>query len=166
MAVEVDYLVVGAGATAMAFIDAVFHETDATFAVVDRRHAPGGHWNDAYPFVALHQPASCYGVASRPLGSGRLDESGYNQGLETLASGTEVTNHLHGLMRDVLLPSGRVAYHPMSEYVGDGDVVSLLSGDRHHRRHNGCRRHLAGDTNPFRTPPVVRRRPRGRVHPP
>ena len=56
----------------MAFVDAVFHESDATFAIVDRRDAPGGHWNDAYPYVSLHQPASCYGVASRPLGTGRL----------------------------------------------------------------------------------------------
>ena len=64
---RVDCLVAGAGATAMAFVDSVFHETDSSFAIVDRRNAPGGHWNDAYSFVALHQPACCYGVASRPL---------------------------------------------------------------------------------------------------
>ena len=28
-------------------------------------HRPGGHWNDAYPFVRLHQPAAFYGVNSR-----------------------------------------------------------------------------------------------------
>ena len=27
-----------------------------------------------------------------------------------------------------LLPSGRVSYHPMSDYLGDGRFVSLLSG--------------------------------------
>jgi hypothetical protein len=129
---HVDYLVVGAGATAMAFVDAVFHESDATFAIVDRRDAPGGHWNDAYPFVSLHQPASGYGVASRPLGTGRLDETGLNRGLESLASGTEVASHFHGFMRDTLLPSGRVDYHPMSSYEGDGDFVSRMSGRRHH----------------------------------
>jgi hypothetical protein len=42
---ETDDLVVGAGAMGMAFTDAL----------VDRRHAAGGHWLDAYPFVQLHQ---------------------------------------------------------------------------------------------------------------
>lgn len=130
MTKRVDYLVVGAGATALAFVDSVFHGSDATFAIVDRRDAPGGHWNDAYPYVTLHQPASCYGVASRPLGTGRVDETGYNRGLESLATGFEVASHFHAFMRDTLLPSGRVDYHPMSNY--EGDVVSLLSGERHH----------------------------------
>lgn len=129
---RVDYLVVGAGATALAFVDSVFHGSDSTFAIVDRRDAPGGHWNDAYPYVTLHQPASCYGVASRPLGTGRLDEAGYNRGLESLATGLEVASHFHAFMRDTLVPSGRVDYYPMSSYEGDGDVVSLLSGERQH----------------------------------
>lgn len=90
-----------------------------------------GHWNDAYPYVALHQPGSTYGVASRQLGSGRIDDTGYNLGLEALASGPEVVSHFHQLMRDTLLPSGRVSYFPMHEYVGDGEFVSILSGDRH-----------------------------------
>jgi hypothetical protein len=126
----VDYLVVGAGAAGLAFVDSVFHETDATFAIVDRRHAPGGHWNDAYPFVALHQPASSYGLASVPFGDGHLDTEGYNAGLESLASGVEVANHFHSFMREVLVPSGRVAFHPMSEYTAEGDIRSLLSGER------------------------------------
>jgi hypothetical protein len=132
MTKQVDYLVVGAGATAMAFVDAVFHESDATFVIVDRRDAPGGHWNDAYPFVSLHQPASCYGVSSRPLGNSRLDSTGDNRGLESLASGIDVASHFHGFMRDTLMPSGRVDYHPMTNYEGDGDFGSLLSGQRHH----------------------------------
>ena len=38
--------------------------------MVATRSAPGGHWNDAYDFVRLHQPAITYGVNSRSLGSG------------------------------------------------------------------------------------------------
>ena len=124
----VDYLVVGAGACAMAFVDEVFQASEATFAIIDRRHAPGGHWNDAYPFVELHQPAAGYGVASVPFGSDRLDTSGYNEGMQSLASGVEVASHFHGFMRDALLPSGRVRYLPMTEYLGDGECRSLLSG--------------------------------------
>lgn len=126
----VDYLVVGAGAAGLAFVDSVFHETDATFAIVDRRHAPGGHWNDAYSFVALHQPASSYGLASVPFGDGHLDTEGYNAGLESLASGVEVANHFHSFMRDVVVPSGRVAFHPLSEHTAEGDIRWLLSGAR------------------------------------
>ena len=125
---EVDYLVVGCGASAMAFVDVMLRETDATFVIVDRRDAPGGHWNDAYPFVRLHQPSSYYGVASRPLGRDRIETAGLNEGLYELASGTEVLAYFHDLMEADFLPTGRVTYLPMSEYREDGSVVSLISG--------------------------------------
>ena len=108
----------------------MLRETDATFTIVDRRHAPGGHWNDAYPFVRLHQPSAYYGVSSRPLGGTQKDVMGFNAGYYELATGTEVTQYFHALMRDVFLPSGRVAYHPMSEYTAAGEIVHLLSGAR------------------------------------
>ena len=40
--------------------------------IVDNRDKPGGHWNDSYSFVRLHQPACTYGVNSRSLGAGAL----------------------------------------------------------------------------------------------
>ena len=43
--IEVDYLVVGAGAMGMAFSDSLFHETDATIAIVDRYGKPGNHFS-------------------------------------------------------------------------------------------------------------------------
>ncbi|MEM7272419.1 MAG: NAD(P)/FAD-dependent oxidoreductase [Actinomycetota bacterium] len=133
---SVDYLVIGSGATAMAFVDTMLTETDATFAMVDRRHVPGGHWNDAYPFVRLHQPSEYYGVASRPLGRGRKDEVGFNRGYYELASGVEVTAYFHDVMEDRFLPSGRVSYFPSSDYDQvDGTVTSRLSGQRTEVRH-------------------------------
>ena len=87
---EADYLVVGAGAMGMAFTDVLVTETDATVVMVDRRHRPGGHWNDAYPFVRLHQPSSFYGVNSLPLGNNTIDAQGWNQGLYELATNSEV----------------------------------------------------------------------------
>ncbi|MGD2131964.1 MAG: NAD(P)/FAD-dependent oxidoreductase [Maricaulaceae bacterium] len=132
--IEADYLVIGAGASAMAFVDAMLAESDATFVMVDRRHAPGGHWNDAYPFVRLHQPSSYYGVASKPLGRDRIEEDGFNKGFRELATGTEVTNYFHKLMTDVFLPSGRVQFFPLSDASADangsGEITSLLSGER------------------------------------
>ena len=69
--VEVDTLIVGAGAMGMAFADVVLTEQPGeTIAMVDRHPRPGGHWNDAYPFVSLHQPAAFYGVNSEKLGRG------------------------------------------------------------------------------------------------
>jgi len=35
--------------------------------LVDKHPAPGGHWNDAYDFVSLHQPSLLYGVTSKQL---------------------------------------------------------------------------------------------------
>ena len=42
-----DYLIVGAGASGMAFLDELVHNSDQTVVVVDRRAQPGGHWVDA-----------------------------------------------------------------------------------------------------------------------
>lgn len=127
---ETDYLIVGCGASAMAFADVILDETDATITIVDRRHAPGGHWNDAYPFVKLHQPSAFYGVASRTLGRDKIDDRGFNSGFYELASGPEITNYFHQIMQEKFLPTGRVEYHPISDYIGDGAFVSLLSGKR------------------------------------
>jgi hypothetical protein len=126
--IETDYLIVGAGAAGLAFADTLLAETDATIAIVDPRGPAGGHWNDAYPFVALHQPSAFYGVASTELGSGRIDAHGPNAGLHELASGPEVSGYFDRVMRERLLPSGRVAWLPMSQWSGDGTIVSLLSG--------------------------------------
>lgn len=130
--IEADYLVMGGGAAGMAFVDSVLSHSDATVVIADRHDRPGGHWNDAYPFVRLHQPSSSYGVASAGLGSGRIDGEGLNAGLYELASGQEVLNHFDDVMRHRFLPSGRVRFLPMSDVSDDDRVVtSLLSGERH-----------------------------------
>lgn len=129
-AMSADYLIMGAGATGMAFADAVLSASDATIVIVDRRDRPGGHWNDAYPFVRLHQPANFYGVNSTPLGTGALDQVGPNAGFHELAAGTEVLSHYDTTMRHRMLPSGRVQYFPMSEVGEDRVITSLLSRER------------------------------------
>ena len=128
--IEADYLIIGAGAVGMAFADTLLSETQATIALVDRRHRPGGHWNDAYPYVRLHQPSAYYGVNSWPLGSGEKDESGLNKGFYKLASGLEVLSHFDQVLQRRFLPSGRVQYFPMSEVGPDLSVSSLGSGER------------------------------------
>ena len=90
MNLETDYLVIGSGAAGMAFTDALIAASGAQVVMVDRRHAPGGHWHDAYPFVTLHQPSSYYGVNSTPLGSDAIDGDGPNKGLYERAGASEI----------------------------------------------------------------------------
>ena len=127
--IETDYLVVGSGAVGLAFADTLLTESDARITIVDRHGKPGGHWNDAYAFVTLHQPSAFYGVNSMPLGSGLKDTHGLNAGLYELASGPEVCGYFDAVMRQRLLASGRVDYYPMTDYRGEGRLVSLLSGE-------------------------------------
>jgi len=130
--IETDYLVVGAGAAAMAFVDTLLSETDAQIVMVDRHHRPGGHWNDAYSFVELHQPSAFYGVNSRELCAWTKDKTGLNEGMYGLASGAEVLSYFDQVMTQRFLPSGRVRWFPMCEYdVESQDAhcfVSLMSG--------------------------------------
>lgn len=129
---ETDYLVVGAGASGMAFVDSLLGHSDADVVLVDRRHRPGGHWLDAYPFVRLHQPSAYYGVNSRPLGGNRIDETGPNAGFYERATASELCDYYNRVLEEHFVGSGRVRFLPMSDHRGeDGDghhVVSLLSG--------------------------------------
>lgn len=122
-----DYLVIGGGAMGMAFTDVLISETDATVIMVDKHHQPGGHWNDAYPYVRLHQPSSFYGVNSRNLGSDIIDQTGWNRGLYELATNSEVCAYFDQVMQQQFLPSGRIQYFPMCEYQGGERFVSLVS---------------------------------------
>lgn len=126
---ETDYLIIGAGAVGLAFADSLLDEQpDAHITLVDRRAKPGGHWNDAYSFVTLHQPSAFYGVNSMALGSDRRDTAGPNAGMFELASGAEVCAYYERLMKERLLPSGRVEYLPMHEWDGAGTARAILSG--------------------------------------
>jgi hypothetical protein len=128
-----DYLVVGAGASGMAFADALIAESDADVVLVDRRHRPGGHWNDAYPFVRLHQPSAFYGVNSRVLGSDAIDEVGPNAGFYERATAAEICDYYQRVLDEHLLASGQVRFFGMCDYVGDParghELVSRLTGD-------------------------------------
>lgn len=128
---ETDYLVVGCGASGMAFTDSLIAASDADVIMVDRRHAPGGHWNDAYPFVRLHQPSAFYGVNSLPLGTDTIDRGGLNQGFYEQASAAEICAYYDRVMQKHLLASGRVRYFPMCEYIGGHRFVSRLSRERY-----------------------------------
>ncbi|MEO1731777.1 MAG: NAD(P)-binding protein [Pseudomonadota bacterium] len=133
---ETDYLIIGAGAVGLAFVDTLLDEDpDCRITIIDKHAKPGGHWNDAYPFVALHQPSATYGVNSMELCPDRRDTTGHNAGMFPLAPHAEILAYYSKLMNDRLIPSGRVDYHPMTEYVsGEGKLHTakgILSGEEH-----------------------------------
>jgi hypothetical protein len=131
--IDTDYLVVGAGAMGMAFTDALIDHADVHVTLVDRRHAPGGHWLDAYPFVRLHQASLFYGVASTVLGTGATQQTGPEQGLHERASVGEICAYFDNVMQRRFLPSGRVRFMSGSDHEVDGVdhvVTSRVSGER------------------------------------
>ena len=130
---ETDYLVVGAGAMGMAFTDALIDHADVHVTLVDRRHAAGGHWQDAYPFVQLHQASVFYGVASTVLGTGADRSSeGPESGLQERARRSEIQNYYDDILYRRFIGSGRVTFLGGNEYHTDGSshlVTSRVSGE-------------------------------------
>src|SRR5688500_1079114 len=129
---ETDYLVVGAGAMGMAFTDALIDHADVHVTMVDRRHAAGGHWRDAYPFVRLHQASVFYGAASTVLGSGALQLSGPEAALHERARQSEILAYYDDILHRRFLGSGRVTFLGGSEYHAEGSshlVMSRVSGE-------------------------------------
>ncbi|MGE4652620.1 MAG: NAD(P)-binding protein, partial [Myxococcota bacterium] len=120
---ECDYLVIGAGAMGMAFADELMKQSPGDRLILVDRHArPGGHWNDDYSFVSLHQPAAFYGVNSEKLGPGG----------SALASGAEVLAYYERVLAK-LLETGRLQHFPMCEFRADGSFVSLIEADLEHQ---------------------------------
>ena len=129
---ETDYLVVGAGAMGMAFTDALIDHADVHVTLVDARQTAGGHWQDAYPFVQLHQASLFYGVASTVLGSGAVQLSGPEAGLQERARQPEIQAYFDDILHRRFVGSGRVTFLGGSRYHTDGSahrVTSLVSGE-------------------------------------
>jgi hypothetical protein len=124
---ETDYLVIGTGAAGMAIADALLTHTEATVTMVDRRHAPGGHWIDAYPHVRLHQPSAFYGVDSTPLGQDAIDVTGLNAGNYELANADDIRAYFGRVMQHRFLASGRVRFFPNCDYLGSQRFGSRLT---------------------------------------
>ena len=165
--VNTDYLVVGAGATGLAFADALLTEADVEVTLIDRRPAPGGHWLDAYPFVRLHTPSAYYGVNSLALGEDRVDQAGENTGYYERASGDEVVELFRRGGRR-LEKTGRARVLTGHEYLDAGNdggqIRDLSTGELHDvtvRRKVVDARYLeasipATHTPPFELAPGVR----------
>src|SRR5271156_5794672 len=167
MLISTDYLVIGAGASGLAFADALAAEADVEVTVIDRRHTPGGHWADAYPFVRLHTPSAYYGVNSLALGEDRIDQVGENAGFYERATGGGVSEYFAGTVGRPPNPGG-VRVPTRHEHLGTGSdgeqIRDLSTGELHDvavRRKVVDARYLEGSipathTAPFEVAPGAR----------
>ncbi len=135
MALDTDYLVVGSGASGLAFADTLVAEAeDVDVTVIDRAPGVGGHWLNAYPFVRLHTPSAFYGVNSLALGDDRVDGAGENAGYYERATGEEVCEHFAEAASQILR-TGRVRVLIRHEHLGRGSggerVRDLSTGEIH-----------------------------------
>ncbi len=155
---ETDYLVIGAGAMGMAFTDALIDHADVHATLVDRRHATGGHWQDAYPFVQLHQASLFYGVASTVLGDGQVQQTGPETGLQERARRSQITAYYDDILHRRFIGTGRVAFLGGSDYRPAGGahyVTSRVSGEtvHVHVRRRVVDATILSPTIPATTPP-------------
>jgi len=94
-------------------------------------------------------------VASTLLGGGRIQQEGPETGLHERATAPEVCAYYDRVLRERLLASGRVSFHPSCDYLGGGRFVSRVSG----RQYEVPRRARVVDANylspqiPATTPP-------------
>ena len=134
MHMDTDYLVVGAGASGLAFADTLVAEATVSVTLVDRREVPGGHWQQAYRFVRLHTPSAYYGVNSLALADNRIDQTGENAGYYERATGGNVREYFTKAA-DRLTQTGRVRLLLRHEHLGGGSdghqVRDLATGKVH-----------------------------------
>ena len=113
-----DYLIIGAGASTMAFIDTLITEIPSVkIILVDKYPAPGGHWVHAYDYVHLHQPSLVYGVTSRQLEGSWLRSILLKRTFpwNHYASKKEILAYFQKLVSDNVA-TGRIQYFPNSCY--------------------------------------------------
>src|SRR3954470_3594825 len=115
----------------MAFTDSLIDNAEVHVTLVDRRHSASGHWQDAYPFVQLHQASVFYGVASTVLGRGTTQVRGPETGLQERARQSEIQSYYDDVLHRRFVGSGRVSFLGGHEYHAAGAsnlVTSRVSG--------------------------------------
>jgi hypothetical protein len=127
---ECDYLIIGAGAASLAFVDTLLTELpDSKLIIVDQKSIPGGHWVDAYGFVKLHQPSIVYGIASRQLeGSwARLMLTKFLLPWNHRATKQEILKYFGKFIEDKV-SAGQIEFYPSCTYdFGHGNDRGMYS---------------------------------------
>ena len=124
---DADYLVIGAGAAALAFVDTLIDHADVRVVMVDRRHAAGG-MAGRLPVCAPAPGLPFYGVASTVLGWGQVQQTGPEKGLHERAPAAEVCAYFQHVLDRLTTREGRLP--PNCEYLGERVFESRLTGRR------------------------------------
>mmetsp|Transcript_25165 Transcript_25165/g.37185 ORF Transcript_25165/g.37185 Transcript_25165/m.37185 type:complete len:569 (+) Transcript_25165:70-1776(+) len=113
-----DYLIVGAGASSLAFLDTILTENPSLkIILVDQKAVPGGHWVDDYDYVQLHQPSLVYGLASKLL-EGSWWKLMFCKGMlpwKHRASKEELLTYFQIFLEEKIA-SGQAEYYPSCHY--------------------------------------------------
>ena len=113
----------------MGFVDTLIEHSDADVVMIDRRHRPGGHWLDSYPFVQLHQPSMNYGVELDPARAGpRRARRARRRLLRAGAAAPRSAATSTRSCGTACWRPGRVRFFPMCDYLGDRRFRSTLTG--------------------------------------
>jgi hypothetical protein len=105
-----DYLVVGAGAASMSFIDTLLTELPKSKVImIDRKSSAGGHWVDSYGFVQLHQPSLLYGVESKQL------EGNWMLPWKHRANKSEILTYFNAFVKEKQ-EAGQLEFYPNCNY--------------------------------------------------
>ena len=121
--IDCDYLVVGAGASSLAFLDTLLTELPETKVIlIDKKKIPGGHWVDAYGYVRLHHPSIVYGLASRQLEGNWLKcmLTKFTLPFMYRSNKNEIVDYFGGFVDDKVA-SGQVDFYPNSVYDFNGN---------------------------------------------
>jgi len=126
-----DYLVIGAGAASLAFIDTLLTEMPSTkIILVDKNVAPGGHWVHDYDYITLHHPSIVYGLSSKQL-EGNWLKCIFGKRLlpwKHQATKKEIVKYFQDFV-DEKVASGQIDYYPGCEYNITGQKIHVENSD-------------------------------------
>lgn len=118
---DFDYIVIGASIEGLIFSEAVLKDRKARVAIIDRNSVPGGHWLHRPEFAQAGSPNAAIGLSDFTI-------SDWNPGIR-VSSRAEILDYCAHILQHRLLPSERFSYFPDCEYLGDGCVAFLKTGD-------------------------------------
>ena len=129
--ISTDYLIVGSGASGLAFADTLVTEdpmSSLRSSIAGPARVATG--STRTPSFALHTPSAYYGVNSLPLGEDRIDQTGENAGF-TNELGAEVCDYF-AEVASRLTQTGRVRILTGHEHLGPREGRAQLR-DLEHR---------------------------------
>ena len=135
---ECDYLIVGAGAASLAFVDTLLTELpEANVILIDKKGGPGGHWINAYGFVRLHQPSRFYGISSSKLEGDSIPPFKHR------ANKYEILDYFQRFV-DAKVGSNQLHFYPNCVYDFESEKKRITTGDGFEGNDLHCFRNVNG----------------------